>query len=193
MTRLPPITRDDADDTQRDLWDAIAEPRGGSASLTGPDGALIGPFNAMLTSPDIGAKVTTLGAGLRFASSVERRLLELAIVTVGAHWKAEFEFWAHSRMAIDAGIAQSVVDDLAAGRTPSFTNADEAAVHHYAHSLVTTGRVDQDTYDQVQAAVGDQALVDLTTTIGYYCLISLTLNAFEVPLPDGVEPVWDAP
>jgi 4-carboxymuconolactone decarboxylase len=83
-----------------------------------------------------------------------------------------------------------VVDDLAAGRTPTFTNDDEAEVHAFATQLVTGGRVDDAAYEAVRTRLGESALADLITTIGYYSLISLTLNAHQVPLPEGNEPIW---
>lgn len=159
--------------------------------LVGPDGALVGPFNHMVASPNLGRRMGELGHGVRFEASVERRLQELAIITVGAHWRSEFEFWAHGRMATDNGIDQAVVDDLAANREPTFDRDDEAEVHALAASLVGTGRVDDEVYEAVRQRLGEQALVDLITTIGYYSLISLTLNAHRIPLPDGVTPVWE--
>ncbi len=189
-SRATPITHEDASPQQRELWDELVASRGGAMTLVGPDGALVGPFNHMLASPDLGQRMGHLGQGVRFEASVERRLQELAIITVGAHWRSNFEFWAHGRMATDNGIDASVVTALAEGRTPTFEREDEAEVHGLASQLVGTGRVDEATYEQVRQRIGEQALVDLITTIGYYSLVSLTLNAHQVPLPDGVEAIW---
>ena len=57
-------------------------------------------------------------------------------------------------------------------------------------ALVATGRVDADNYANAVEAVGEDSVIDLTLTIGYYTQISFVLNAFEVPLPDGVNPTW---
>lgn len=190
-SRATPITYDAATEEQRELWDELQGSRGGAMDLVGPDGALVGPFNHMVASPNLGRRMGELGHGVRFEASVERRLQELAIITVGAHWRSEFEFWAHGRMATDNGIDQAVVDDLAANREPTFDRDDEAEVHALAASLVGTGRVDDEVYEAVRQRLGEQALVDLITTIGYYSLISLTLNAHRIPLPDGVTPVWE--
>ncbi|MEL6983326.1 MAG: carboxymuconolactone decarboxylase family protein, partial [Actinomycetota bacterium] len=175
---------------QRALWDELVASRGGAMSLVGPDGALVGPFNHMVASPNLGKRMGDLGHAVRFEASVERRLQELAIVTVGAHWRSNFEFWAHARMALEQGIDRSVIDALAAGDTPNFEQADEAEVHRLASQLVATGRVEQASYDAVRDRLGEQALVDLITTVGYYSLISLTLNAHQVPMPEGEAPIW---
>ena len=73
----------------------------------------MGPFNAWVTAPGIGGRLAELGAALRFASSIERRLLEVAIIMVGARWQAEFEWWAHSRMALRHGVNHEAVDAIA--------------------------------------------------------------------------------
>ena len=190
MSRIPPITHDQADQRQREVWDAIVASRGGAARLVGDDGSLIGPFNSMVTSPDIGARIAALGEAVRFHNTVDNRLLELAITTVGAHWRSNFEFWAHGRLAVEAGIDQSIVDALAAGQEPVFQADDEATVHRFASALVTTGRVDDATFAATRDLVGEQGVVDLITGIGYYCLISLTLNGLAIQLPPGVEPIW---
>src|SRR5258708_29535882 len=75
----------------------MAGTRGGQ--LVNSGGGLAGPFNAFVHAPDVGGHLTSLGAVLRFGTSIERRLSEVAIITVGARWKAEFEWWAHARMA----------------------------------------------------------------------------------------------
>ena len=184
------MTHDDASPEQRQLWDDLLASRGGAATLVGPDGSLRGPFNHMVTSPNLGKRMGDLGHAVRFEASVDRRLQELAICTVGAHWRSNFEFWAHGRMAIDHGIDPAVIDALAQGHAPSFEHDDEAEVHAFASQLVSSGRVDLDRYQAVRDRLGETALVDLITTIGYYSLISLTLNAHQVPLPEGNDPIW---
>ena len=100
MSRLPPQTREVLDDDGREVWDSITATRAG---IVTDEGALMGPFNAWVTAPGIGGRLAELGEALRFESSIERRLLEVAIMTVGARWHAEFEWWAHSRMALRHG------------------------------------------------------------------------------------------
>ena len=184
------MSYDDANPEQQQLWDELLASRGGPATLVGPDGSLRGPFNHMVTNPHLGKRMGDLGHAVRFEASVERRLQELAICTVGAHWRSNFEFWAHGRMAIEQGIDPGIIEAMASGTTPSFERDDEAEVHAFAAELVSTGRVADDRYEAVRARIGEVALADLITTIGYYSLISLTLNAHRVPLPEGNEPIW---
>ena len=92
MSRLPYLRRDELTPGGQEVWDSVVGSRG-AAQVTGR-GALTGPFNAFVHAPDVGRHLTALGRVLRFETSIERRLSELAIITVGAHWKAEFEWWA---------------------------------------------------------------------------------------------------
>ena len=186
MTRLPLQTRDALDDDGREVWDSITATRG---SIVTDQGALMGPFNAWVTAPGIGGRLADLGAALRFESSIERRLLEVAIITVGARWRAEFEWWAHSRMAVAHGVSQEVVDAIGRGTAPPLRD-DERVVHAVARQLVEDGHVDGATYDAARALLGDRGLVELVTLCGYYTLVSFTLNAFEVALPPGEAPTW---
>lgn len=191
MSRLPLLTYDAADPQQKALWDDIVASRGGALDLVTAEGRLAGPFEAFVRRPNLGEHLIKVGGAVRFASSLEPQLLELAITTVGARWRSEFEFWAHSRLALQAGIDQAVIDALAAGDEPTFNDPVQASVYEYTIQLCTDGRVDQPTYDAAVDAVGVDGVVDLTHTIGYYSHISFTLNAFDVPLPAGVEARFD--
>jgi 4-carboxymuconolactone decarboxylase len=188
MSRLPYLRRDELDEEGRTVWDTLTSTRG--PDVVTAEGGLAGPFNAWVTAPETGRRLTDLGGHLRFATSIDRRLLELAIVTVGARWKAEFEWWAHSRMARHHGISDAVLDALAQGVAPSFDAHDEQVVHAVASQLATDGRIEPVTYEKARELLGDQGLIELVSLCGYYTLVSFTLNAFAVPLPPGAEPVW---
>ena len=176
MSRLPLPNRDALDPAAQEVWDSITATRG---AIVADEGHLIGPFNAWVHAPGIGGRLADLGAALRFESSIERRLLEVAIITVGALWQAEFEWWAHSRMALQHGVSQEAV-------LPD----DEAAVHAVARQLAETGHVDGPGYEAAHRLLGDRGIVELVTLCGYYTLVSFTLNAFDVALPPGETPVW---
>ncbi|HXM58969.1 MAG TPA: carboxymuconolactone decarboxylase family protein [Candidatus Dormibacteraeota bacterium] len=188
MSRLPPLRRDDLDDAGRAVWDGLESSRG--RTVVNHDGGLVGPFNAWVHAPVVGRRLSGLGAALRFETSIERRLLELAIIVVAAHWKAEFEWWAHARMAREHGIADAIVEAIGRGETPEFPTNDEALVYDFARQLVVGGRVDDPTYASAIELLGNEGVVELVSLCGYYTLVSFTLNAFDVPLPPGTEPAW---
>ncbi|MEJ7799471.1 MAG: hypothetical protein WKF60_03065 [Ilumatobacter sp.] len=188
--RLSMLDRDDLSDEQRELWDGLTESRGTGLNLFDDDGHLVGPFNSWLHVPKIGRRLSSLGAHLRFETSIERRLSEVAICTVGAHWHSEFEFFAHAPIALDHGVDQAVIDALRDGRIPSFERSDEQTVYAVATQLLDERRVDAETYQAAEALLGEAGMVELVALIGYYCLISMLLNLFEVPLPNGAATNW---
>jgi 4-carboxymuconolactone decarboxylase len=188
MSRLPYLRYDDLSPHGQQVWDGVVGTRGDQ--LINSDGGLAGPFNAFVHAPDVGKGLTSLGAHLRFGTSIERRLSEVAIITVGARWKAEFEWWAHARMARRHGVPDAVVDAIGRGEDPPFAAGDERAVYAAARELTQTGQLSQDAYAAVQELLGDTGVVELVSLCGYYTLISFLLNAFAVPLPPGAEPEW---
>lgn len=190
MSRLPPLTRDELDEPALSMWDTVVSTRG--TRVIGENGALAGPFNAWLRAPEIGVQLAELGAGLRFRSSLEPRLLEIAVITVTARWQAEFEWRSHVPLAREHGVPESAIAAIARGDAPGFETEPERLVHSVAHQLSHLGRIDAGTYEEAHRYLGDGALVELVCLCGYYCLVSFTLNAFSVTLPSGIEPTWSS-
>jgi 4-carboxymuconolactone decarboxylase len=188
VSRLPYLHEHELEESSRQTWDAIIRTRG-SAALNDA-GELVGPFNPWLYAPALGAQLSEVGAVLRFQASIERRLLELAIVTVAAHWRAEFEWFAHARFAREEGVTAEVIDAIRLGKTPAFRRDDERIVHAATGQLVTRGGLDDDTYEELFALFGAEGTVQLVSLCGYYSLVSFTLNTFQVELPPGVSPQW---
>jgi 4-carboxymuconolactone decarboxylase len=189
MSRLPDLRRDQLAADGQAVWDAIVGTRGRSALVTG-GGGLAGPFNAFVHAPAVGRGLTELGATLRFGTSMERRLTEVAIITTGARWQAEFEWWAHARMAREHGVPAAVVEAIGTGQEPPFIADDERIVHAVATQLARSGRVDAAVYQEAHGLLGDAGMVELVALCGYYTLISFLLNAFDVPVPAGAAPMW---
>ena len=190
MSRLHDLRRDELDAAGQDVWDKVVGTRG--QDLVNSSGALVGPFNAFLHAPEIGRRLASLGAAVRFGTSIERRLTEIAIITVGSRWKAEFEWWAHARMATEHGVKKAVVNAIGTGDDPPFTRDDERVVYTVARELTTDGQLSQVSYDRAHDLLGDAGMVELVSLCGYYTLISYLLNAFAVPIPGGAEPMWPA-
>ena len=113
MIRIPYLRREELGPEGRQPWDSIVDSLG--EVVVTADGGLAGPFNAFVTAPGAGRRLSSLGATLRFGTSIDRRLSEIAIITVGARWQAEFEWWAHAAMAREHGVAGAVVDAIGRG------------------------------------------------------------------------------
>lgn len=176
MSRLPELDYGAMTPEQQRLHDGI---------IAGPRGRIQGPLKAWLHSPELGEVAQKLGAYVRFGSRLEPRLSELAIIVTGAHYKAEFEWYAHVRFAHDAGIPESVTEAIRKGAEPALDAADQRMVYRVAAELNRTHRLSDETFEAAKAVLGLPALIDLIAIVGYYGLVSLTLNAFQMPTPDG--------
>jgi 4-carboxymuconolactone decarboxylase len=178
--RFKALTPESMTPEQRQVADAIeAGPRGPG---------LHGPFNALLRSPALCDLVQRVGAHVRFASVIPARLNEMAIIMVGRKWTAQFEFWAHRRLALEAGLSAGICDAIAAGRRPEGMEDDEAEIYDFCAELLATGRVSDTNYDRINSRFGERGVVDLIGAVGYYSLVSMVLNVDGVPVPPGETP-----
>jgi 4-carboxymuconolactone decarboxylase len=182
MSRLPILDGDVLTDEQRAVHDAI---------VSGPRGRVQGPLAMWLHSPPLAERAQSLGAFCRYGTSLPPRLSELAIICVGADWKAGFEFHVHAPIAIDAGVDPAVVEAIRRGEPPAFTQPDEAAVHRFSVELLRTRRVSDAAYRGAVEVLGERGVVELVGVLGYYGLICMTINAFEVAAPSGPDPFAD--
>lgn len=151
----------------------------------GPRGGVRGPLAMWLHRPDLAARAQSLGAYCRYGSSLSPRLSELAILITALHWQADYEWAAHEGPAIAAGLDPARVSVLKSGADPEFTAPDEAALYHFVTEILTTRRVTDDTYAAMFAELGQDGLIDLVGILGYYALISTTINVFEIPAAPG--------
>lgn len=189
MTRLPVIKVDDFDADQRAMFDAIttgkrATSAGPSAFLT-PEGGMRGPFHPLLYAPRMGNVVQRLGECIRYEGALADRQREIAILVAAARWRADYEWWAHARIARQLGVSDEVIDAIRERRQPELDDAEEEIVHEVARSALDHGSVPDLLYQRALEALGAERVVEIVVLVGYYTLISLTLNVFEVPLPAG--------
>ena len=147
-----------------------------------------GPFNALLRSPAMGDLAQQLGTQMRFHSSLPRRLNELAVIMTARHWTAHYEWYAHKRDALAAGLNPAIVDAVAAGRRPTGMQPDEEAVYAFCDELLNKKQVSDATFAAAVKAFGERGVVDLIGVSGYYGLVSMLLNVDRHPLPAGVKP-----
>ena len=187
MSRMTLLTPAELKSEQLRVYEAIgAGPRGGS--IASPSGGLMGPFNAWLRSPGLADPAQKLGAFLRFQTTLPARLSELAILITARHWSAQFEWHAHEPLARKGGLAPEIIAAIKARQRPPFANDDEELVYDFCTAVYETRGVDERTYKAAVAAFGEQGVVELVGLLGYYAFVSMTLNVFEAPLPDGVAP-----
>ena len=93
------------------------------------------------------------------------------------------EFDAHARFAEDGGIGADVIASVREGSRPEFDDARRAAVHDLVAEYFATNRVAAPTFSTALAAIGEAALVDVVAIAGYYAMVCMTVNVFEIMLP----------
>jgi len=171
-------------EAQQDYYDTImSRPVFGSL----PEGTpLGGPFHAWVRSPDLAASFAEYASYVRTKSDVPNRLRELAIITVGRIWSSEVEFASHSVAALSEGISGSIVESIRTRKAPEFENQDEEAVYRFAHQLTSQYQVDDGIYSAVIDQLGEKALVELIGLMGFYVMVCMTLNTFQIPVREGV-------
>ena len=156
--------------------------------LSGERGTTGGPFNVTLRDPEMGDLAQNLGAYLRYHSSLPRKLNEFAILITGRYWTSQYEFYAHSPLAIQAGLSESIVNAVAAGKRPTGMAPDETAVYDFCNEMLETKHVSDAKFKAVVDKFGERGTVDLTAVMGYYHFVSMMLNLDRYPLPDGATP-----
>lgn len=167
------VAYDKLNPDQTAAYDAIA---------AGPRGAVEGPLRVLVLNPALADLVQQLGAYCRYETSLPRRLAELAIIIVGAYWQAGFEWEAHAPLAQQAGIDEQAIEAIRQRRDPGFVRSDEQAVHDAMRALLDQRDIADADYARLIDEIGETGAIDLVAIAGYYCLISLTINAFRVPL-----------
>jgi 4-carboxymuconolactone decarboxylase len=177
--RFKPLTYDEMTPAQRTMIEHV---------LSGPRGSTDGPFNVQLRSPEMGDLGQQFGAATRFATSVPRKLYELAIIITARHWMAQFEWTAHHRGALQAGVSPAVCDAIAAGKRPSAMPPDEEVVYNFASELLEKKQVSDSTFDAAKKLLGERGVVDLISVMGWYGTVSMYLNVDRYPLPEGSQP-----
>jgi 4-carboxymuconolactone decarboxylase len=186
MPRLPMIPDEDLTDRQRELMAAIR---------SGPRGKVSqgGPFGVYLHAPEYGDLVQQLGAHCRFNTAVPPRLSEFAILVIARLWRAQYEWHAHTVHGARAGVLPGTISDLKAGRMPKNAPKDERAIYDFIVELHKTKRVSDRNYARVHAFLGDAGMVELVGILGYYTLVAMTLNAFNVAVPADAKPPFAEP
>lgn len=146
-----------------------------------------GPFSAVLRSPDFATRVADLGSFFRFGTSLPPRWVELAIITTARFWTAQYEWVAHARFARAAGLEDTIIEAIKTNRRPDFPAPDDGTIYEFCMQLHQTQQVSDSAYGAALDLLGENGVVELTGLIGFYTMISMTLNTFQVAVPEGTE------
>ncbi len=173
---MPPIPADRMTPSQREAAQEI---------VAGRRGDLYGPFVPALRSPEFLRRLQRLGEYLRYEAALPPRLREMAIILTAREWNQDFEWDVHAPLAKEAGLAPSIVDDIAAGRRPAEMDDEEAVIFDVFVELHRTRALGDATYAAAVSAFSEQGLIDLLGAIGYYTTLAMIMNVAQTPLPPG--------
>ncbi len=189
--RLPLLEPEALNPDQKQLYCKIAETMLPWAKKAGfkaetADGRLLGPFNAMVYSPELGAAQMHYQQTEQAATCLEARTREVVILTVGAVFESAYELYAHRAVAAKAGLSAEDIEALATGMelgADTTLSSDELVAHRFVRAVAKDHRVNPEVYAAAQKAFGHKGLVDLLHLAGIYMTVSSILNAFQVPVP----------
>ena len=187
--KLIPFTEMTLD--QRKYADAVlAGPTAATGSAAAVPGAsTIGaPFNVYLRSPILADQLRRVAEHIRFKTSLPAKLNEFAILITARQWGSQYEWFAHHRLALKAGLNPAVAEDLAHGRRPAGMQDDETAIYNFVQELHTTHAVSDANFKAVVDRFGEQGAMDLMAVTGYYVMVSMVLNVDRTPMPGGAKP-----
>lgn len=188
MNRLPRLTPSTRNEQQEELFQLIAGgPRAQGPQyfeLVGADGALNGPFNAMLYSADLGSAVQNLGASVRYQTALSPRMREMAILMVAAQWDSEFEQYAHEPIALAVGLTPAEITSLRDGVTLEWHDESEQAMYNLTRALCQgQGVISDEDFEDYRRVLGLPAIYEMSTLVGYYALLALQLRTFSIGIP----------
>lgn len=174
---------------QRTLYDAITQgPRSRGPqlfALTDAEGRLEGPFNAWLLSPDVGTALQELGSTIRYKTALTGRAREIAILELAAIRRADFEWFAHERVGRAAGLTDDELTAIRRRKKAPSLDPVERLVRKVVHALLGERDLKRATFDEAREVLGERALMDLISLVGYYDGVALSLRVWRAPLPEG--------
>lgn len=185
--RLPLIAPADLTSEQKTLYDDM---RKGMASnfnafvAVAENGALMGPWNPWLHEPAIGKAIWDLTLALTAQASLPDNVRQLVILVVGARFDAAYEIYAHIAVAEREGMRPERLASLTADVKPADLTAEESVAFDVAYKLVRGGTLPEPLYRLAVETFGQHGANEMFYLIGLYSLVSTTLNAYNVPVPE---------
>ncbi|MGZ9079723.1 MAG: carboxymuconolactone decarboxylase family protein [Burkholderiales bacterium] len=151
----------------------------------GPRGEVKGPFVALLRSPDFMSRVQKVGEYIRFVCPLDKRINEFAAIIAARHWNQQFEWWAHYRQALEAGMKREIADAVREGRRPTGMAEDEEIVYDLLTEVLVNKGASDATYRRALAKFGEQGVIDVIGVAGYYALLAMVMNVARTAVPEG--------
>ena len=185
--RLPLIAPKDLTEEQKPLYDNM---RKGITSnfndfiAVREDGALMGPWNPWLHEPGIGKAIWDLTLAMTANATLADNVRQVAILVVGASYNAAYEIYAHIAVAEREGMSAERLATLVADVKPVDLSKEESVAYDMAYALSRGGTLPEPLYRLAVNTFGQHGANELIYLVGLYALVSVTLNGFNVPVPE---------
>lgn len=174
--RMPPLEPGALNEAQRAAVAALEAARG-----YGPRG----PWIPLLRSPEVLNRARAMGDYLRFKSVLAPTESEFLILLTARQWMQQYEWLAHSKIALEAGVPAASVTEIAAGRRPTEMSHEQAVLYDLWSEITRQHRVSDETYAAAVQTFAEQGVIDALGIIGYYTFLAMIMNTAETPVPDG--------
>ncbi len=185
--RLPLIAPAQLSDEQKPLYEDMKKGIASNFNVfqtVAENGALMGPWNPWLHEPRIGKAVWDLTKAMTAEATLPDPARQIAILVTGAHFDAAYELYAHIAVAEREGMSDQRLSELCANIKPNDLTVEEAAAYDVAFALVNGGVLPEPCYRLAVKTFGQHGASELIYLVGLYCLVSMTLNGFNVPVPE---------
>ena len=177
MARLKPITsKDQVAAKDQAVFDSIVKSRG----------AVQGPFTMFMHCPELAGRLADLGAFVRFEGSLDMRVRVLAAMTVARELEAVYVWGAQTGGARKLNVPESTITAIRENHSRGIPPED-AQIVEFTRTLMRRHRVDDATASALRQRFGDDGFIQLTGAIGYYAMLSMTVNACELEAASGAE------
>ena len=188
LPRLGYMTLESLEPEMKEIFTSITDSERGVGTLS--NGGLPGPFNGwMYTDPEMARALDDIGMAVRSnTTNVPKTMKEVAICVIGAHFRSNVEFWAHSRIALAAGVRQEVLDSIYNSEEPIFFETGEEPFQKAGYDMtkeyLETYRISDKSYQTILELLGsDKAMIELILVMGHYIGLATQLNILRVPNP----------
>jgi hypothetical protein len=174
-SRFPPVNRADLDENGKRVFDFV----GGKDRKT----PLMGPGGVSLYSPKAAEPIQILNQYLRNEGVMGRRFFELCALIGAREFDQQYEWSGHEPAALQAGVAQSVIDVIKYNKEPNGLSEKDETVIRMGRELLREHKLSPTTFAQSVRLFGRQGTLELVTTIGDYVMAGIILTAVDQQLP----------
>ncbi len=186
--RLALLGPDSLSEQQSAVWKRMEETLGQMSGRFGfvdktAEGHFIGPFNSMLYSPALGLSFVNLQVDESKHTSLDDRVRQVVILSVGSLWKSDYELYAHAAVARSLGFSEAAIEAISQGHPSEELPQKESLAQSFTLALITKHRIEDDLYRSAVSTFGEKGILDLVILAGCYHIVCGVLNAFAIPKP----------